>query len=65
MGKVQNLFNVQAGGLYTFELGYDAVGLCDTSAVALRILWYQQFLHKARAFPPRLVQHTLDHLPRI
>jgi hypothetical protein len=65
VGKMQNLFNVQAGGLYTVELGYDAVGLCDTSAIALHILWYQQFPHKARAFLPRLVRHTVDHLPRL
>ena len=48
VGKMQNLFNVQTGGLYTVELGYDAVGLCETSAIALRILWCQQFPHKAR-----------------
>ena len=65
VGKMQNLFNVQAGGLYTVELGYDAVGLCDTSAIALHILWYQQFPHKARDFLHRLVRHTVDHLPRL
>jgi hypothetical protein len=60
--KILIFFNVQAVGLCTVELGYDAVGLCDTSAIALRILWYQQFTHKTRAFLPRLVRYEKEHI---
>ena len=33
--------------VYTVELSYNNLGLSDTSAIALYILWYQQIPHKA------------------
>jgi hypothetical protein len=34
----------------TIELGYNECGLCDSSAIALHILWYQVTLYKAFFF---------------
>jgi len=41
----------------TVELGYNDLGLCDTSVV-LYILWCQLIPHKARVFLLSLVRHT-------
>ena len=47
------------------ELGYNDLGLCDTSSITLYILWYQLIPQKSLFFLPRLVRHTREHLPRI
>ena len=43
---------------YAVELRYKDLGLWDTSAITLHILWYQLIPHKARVFLPCLVRHT-------
>ena len=42
----------------TVEMGYNDLGLCNTSAIALNITRYQLIPHKARVFLPCLVRHT-------
>ena len=50
----------------TLKLGsYNDLGLCDTSATALHIRWYQLIRHQERVFLPCLVRHTQKHLPQI
>ena len=44
--------------LTTVELGYNNFDLCDTSDIALYILWFQLISQKARVFLPWLVRHT-------
>jgi hypothetical protein len=49
------LFSCSNGGLYihklsalylsTVEHGYNEIGSCDTSSIALHILWYQLIAH--------------------
>jgi hypothetical protein len=51
--------------IQTAELGYNDLGLCDSSVITLYILWYQLIPHIARVFLPCLVRHTYEHLPRI
>ena len=41
--------------VYTVELDYNDLGLCDTSSVALYIQWYQLIPRKACVFLPSLV----------
>jgi hypothetical protein len=40
------------------KLGYNDLGLCDTSFITLYIQWYQLIPHKTRIFLPRLVRHV-------
>jgi len=47
------------------ELGYNDIGLCDTSSITLYILWYQLIPQTTRFFLSRLVRHTRERLPRI
>jgi hypothetical protein len=41
--------------IYTVELCYNDIGLCDTSSIASNIPWYQLTPHKARVFLPCLI----------
>ena len=38
-------------------LGYEELGLCDSSDIALYILWYQLTAGRTRAYFPCLVRH--------
>jgi hypothetical protein len=42
----------------TVELGYNDLGWCNTSAIALYIQWYQLIPNKARVFLACLVRHA-------
>jgi hypothetical protein len=43
----------------TVELGYNDIGLCDTSSIASDILWYQLTPHRQpQHYTPRLEQHS-------
>jgi hypothetical protein len=42
----------------TVEVSYNDLSLCETSSVALYILWYQQILQNAQVFVPCLAQYT-------
>jgi len=42
----------------TVELGYNDLGLCDTSAITSYIPWYQLTPRKARLSLPCLLRHT-------
>ena len=43
-------FCVRQHSTATDDLGYNDVGLCNTLAIALYVLWYQLITHKARVF---------------
>jgi len=47
--------------IYTVEFGYNNLGLCDTSVIALHIQWYQLIPHKACVFLPCLVRYILHN----
>jgi len=42
------------------ELGYNDIGLCDTSIIASDVLWYQLIPHffKKKLYNPQLEQHS-------
>ena len=48
----------ESGLLNTADLGYSVLGLRDTSAITLHILWCQLIAHRAHAILPCLIRHT-------
>ena len=46
--KYQNVCNKSSE--HTVALGYNDLGLCDTTAIALYLPWYQLIPRKARVF---------------
>jgi hypothetical protein len=50
--------------VFTVELGYEDLGLCDTSAITLYIQLYQLIPHKERVIIPCLERHTYEHPPQ-
>jgi hypothetical protein len=48
--------------IYTFELGYNDLGLGDTLAVVLHILWHWLISHKAVLFCLTFLMHKSIYL---